>query len=461
MHQATCCLCSLLLAGPILLIVGLAFLGSARTDHRGNAIDEFNAKTADWNPKYYEEFKALGDSITFEFSTPFECLTQPTNSPLLLNATADTTDTLKDARDVARPLAPQYKFVDGAEFSFSGGGKAQAATKCTSGKYQHGIPMQYSLSSSNHTLTAAGANLPFNKFNVYQCDSRTGKLKLKDAPVATAAAAAPAAPASAGPKKHRKLQAAGDSQTQDNVRRCQATCQDRFFGTFNQHYGTCDRKLYLKELCWKVKRTGSGGWQVDKAFPLPGAGCFYNSDGNGGDPTFDFARYDSQPHGDVQVTVRSSHDPWLQYLAVTHGTGGFGLSKTDKVKIGMALIIIGGLLCFCWVQCCYFLCGMRGKNRPQQRPANPVAAYYYDATARYGGKYGYGGGTYGAGPPGTAAGFPVANAGYPGAAARGFYDPPGASFQPPPAQGYAPPAQGYPAAAKPSAPPAYPPPSYK
>ena len=453
-----------------MLIVGLAFLGSASTDHRGNAIDDFNAKTADWNPKYYEEFKALGDSITFDFSTPFECLTQPTNSPLLLNATADTTDTLKDARDVARPLAPQYKFVDGAEFSFSGGGKSHASTKCTSGKYQHGIPMQYSLSSGNHTLTASGSSLPFNKFNHYQCDSRSGKLNLKDAPLA--AAAAPTAAASAGPKKNRKLQAAGDSQTENNVKRCESTCTNRYLGTFNRHYGTCDTKLYLKELCWKVKRTDRGVWQVDKAYPLPGAGCFYSSDDSmmtmkSGDPNFDFALYGPQPHGNVQVTVWSSQDPWLQYLAVTHGTGGFGLSRTDKVKIGMALIIIGGLLCLCWVQTCYFLCGMRGKNRPQQRPKNPVAAYYYDATARYGGNYGYGG-TYGAGPPGTAAGFPVANAGYPRGAAQGLYDPPGVSFQPPPAQGYPPQAQGYPPQAqgypppaKPSAPPAYPPPTYK
>ena len=82
--------------------------------------------------------------------------------------------------------------------------------------------------------------------------------------------------------------------------------------------------------------------------------------------------------------VRSAHDPWLMYMAKTKGTGNFGMTQAQKFMMGLILLIVGGLLCLCWVKVCYFGRKMLSpKSRPEERPAGAIQGYYYDATARY------------------------------------------------------------------------------
>ena len=184
-------------------------------------------------------------------------------------------------------------------------------------------------------------------------------------------------------------QGSGGSQTEDT---CARQCSNDYHGTWipaaggQGSLGSCTVRLVLDDLCLKVKGgVGNGTLQVDNSYPAQGPGCFWNPPRS----SFASARYsmeqgsDKQTHG-VDFMVRSAHDPWLMYMAKTKGTGNFGMTQAQKFMMGLILLIVGGLLCLCWVKVCYFGRKMLSpKSRPEERPAGAMQGYYYDATARY------------------------------------------------------------------------------
>ena len=188
----------------------------------------------------------------------------------------------------------------------------------------------------------------------------------------------------------------GSSSSQDA---CVHECTNDYGGTWapatggQGSLGSCKVRLALDDFCLKVKinnetNNGTGeisSLEVDNSYPAQGMGCFWDPTHKG----FASARYsmeqdtDKQTHG-VNFMLRSSHDPWLMYMAKTKGTGSFGMTQAQKFMMGLILLIIGALLCLCWVKVCYFGRKMlSSKSRPEQRPAGAMQGYYYDATERF------------------------------------------------------------------------------
>ena len=83
---------------------------------------------------------------------------------------------------------------------------------------------------------------------------------------------------------------------------------------------------------------------LDSSLPVvPNAassyGCFYDKSSG----SFQTGKYKTgvPVYGDVDLTttVRYSRDAWLGYMRVTEGTGDFGMSKGQKLGIGIGLMV--------------------------------------------------------------------------------------------------------------------------
>ena len=402
----TCFMLFTLLAGPALIIAGGVTLASLRTDVRGLAIADFRKSVQGWESDYLKGFSSRGSLYVLAKAdnTQDRCgLPDPEvpGRPVIFNLTggAMPLDTMTDARaaeeDPPLMLSNQHKFFN--------------ASLLKSSRWTTNEPecsMQVALSTSppvdgtfpnSHLEVPVYRSAPLRCMRIEKTEessqrsgqsttrttykleslSKLAKHLPQNAIMSHAYAALPSS------------QGSGGSQTEDT---CARQCSNDYHGTWipaaggQGSLGSCTVRLVLDDLCLKVKGgVGNGTLQVDNSYPAQGPGCFWNPPRS----SFASARYsmeqgsDKQTHG-VDFMVRSAHDPWLMYMAKTKGTGNFGMTQAQKFMMGLILLIVGGLLCLCWVKVCYFGRKMLSpKSRPEERPAGAMQGYYYDATARY------------------------------------------------------------------------------
>ncbi|KXZ44462.1 hypothetical protein GPECTOR_67g302 [Gonium pectorale] len=199
-----------------------------------------------------------------------------------------------------------------------------------------------------------------------------------------------------------------------NFRNCRSNCEDYFGAQFSCNGGvyTCYlNNAYYNNYALKVKYSraadGTGSYVPDFTFPGLGGGAnampygfvrqFATGNFSGGPaagPVFQLRNITppnanglrTQP-GSFSITVRSSSDPWLSYMAATGGSGYFGVAKRTLVASGVVLVVVGCLGTLFWCLALFtawrLLCS---RHRPTSRPPG-VQGYAWDLANRYGGSY--------------------------------------------------------------------------
>ena len=396
----TACLALTLVAGPVLIIAGGLTLASAGTDTRGLKIADFRQSLASWESDFYEGVSSRG-ALYIAVTAPgtadrcglLEANIEPTpggtSSPVtVFNLTGGSlpADTMKDSRaaveDPPLVLPSQYKFSNTTLLKSSRWVSSEETCNMNFGLsyHHHNISMDNplentrvpayvtgTLSCQRHTKTTKDRNGDSHTVDVYQLDEFRTLSK--------------ALPANAFLNTESRPRTSSDSQ-QSNI--CADQCTGDYRGAWlNAGGGSCRVRLVLDDFCVKTTTGKTGALEVDNNFPAPGPGCFWDSG------KFQSAKYSLEQPSDVQthevnLLVRSSSDPWLKYLALTNGTGQFGMTQRQKAVMGLVLLILGALLCFCWFKAGYFCCKMLSpKTRPQERPQGAMQGYYYDVTQRY------------------------------------------------------------------------------
>ena len=386
----TACLALTLVAGPVLMIAGGLTLASASTDTRGLKIADFRQSVASWESDFYEGVSSRGAlyiSATAPDSVDRCGLPDGVDGVTVFNLTGGSlpADVMKDPRAAAEDpplvMGPQYKFSNSTLLRSSRWVSSEETCNMNFGLgYHHHntstepskntrVPAYVTgtLQCQRHTKTTKDQRGDSHTVDVYRLDDfRTLSKALPDN-------------ALLNPESRPRTSSQSQSQ---NI--CADQCTGDYRGVWsNAGGGTCRVRLVLDDYCVKTTTGKTGALEVDNNFPAPGPGCFWDSG------KFQSGKYSLEQASDVQshtvnLMVRSSSDPWLEYLALTQGTGNFGMTQRQKAVIGLVLLIIGALLCFCWFKAGYFCCKILSpKTRPQERPQGAVQGYYYDVTQGY------------------------------------------------------------------------------
>ncbi|KAK9805270.1 hypothetical protein WJX72_010121 [[Myrmecia] bisecta] len=342
-HSISSCLCLLLFAGPVLIIVGIVFLASSTTDTRAQRINDFYAYKATWGDNTavgYQGFKTAQFSARFAVEqAQGQAACSATNLALVgsadLQGGSATADTLKDS-GVTNDY-PQWKFA---------------------------LPLPASLSSAY----TSGCQLKAEIFDSPASNStRT--------PVASVAAVF------VDSRTYTRSDLGSCSSKKHSQTACYAdNCRSKYSGTYDSSKGVCTATVKLSGLCVKV--TPDAGqpftYHLNETTPATGDGCYWKA--NAFSPT-SYAASSGTPA--MVVYVRSAQDPYLKALAVTSGSLFFGLTQGQKRGIGLACLIIGLATLAFWVLVCIgCFKALRHARTQQQPPTGMVNGYFYNAAQR-------------------------------------------------------------------------------
>eukprot|EP01023_Acetabularia_acetabulum_P019639 TRINITY_DN2001_c0_g1_i1.p1 TRINITY_DN2001_c0_g1~~TRINITY_DN2001_c0_g1_i1.p1 ORF type:complete len:450 (+),score=71.44 TRINITY_DN2001_c0_g1_i1:178-1527(+) len=327
------CLCCLLFAGPVLIIVGVAVLASTSNDDRADRISQFNDLTAAWNQYGYQDFSTnTSFGVQFNFSN---CANagQVDGGPFILQGGASPPDDIESDSD--RVDFQQWK---------------------------------YSLPSfPTQSQSIGGCQLEVEFLRLNPDGSQQSSVGSAQAAVQT-------------------TRTTTVCQSNERTSTCSQRCSNNYGGSYNSFSRQCTYTDTLSGVCIKVDESAIGArdWTKNSQLPGQGTGCYWDSDSNFFDET------KTSRNGNVnsiQVMVRSARGPYLNFEFVTDGSGSFGLTIGQKIAIGISCIVIGLLFISVWVltiYCCCKMLGCCGGERPQAPPNNPVGQFYYGAANRYG-----------------------------------------------------------------------------
>jgi len=297
------CICCMMCIGPILILIGIIVLISAIKDSRGDKIKQYNAAVDKWTASARAEFAAA--QFVNNGASPPETL-----------GTVTTGDILKDDdKDIKSYQALKYQ-------STTGFGAYASGTVGTVGvQYTSDI----AASQDNGSPSSIAVTLPFSS---YRSTGTTGLSKsCTNSPTTTS------------------------SGSSDNRPLCSSVCAEDG-GTWDANANTCHFYRVASRFCLKVALSGST-WAAT-ATPGAGIGCLYKTQaGIKGD--WGIATTQQSSPGTtvdpsrVNIMIRSSADPYILASELTKGTYDFGLSRAQKIVIGIILIVIGVV-----ISCCVF-----------------------------------------------------------------------------------------------------------
>lgn len=98
--------------------------------------------------------------------------------------------------------------------------------------------------------------------------------------------------------------------------------------------GTCSYVSYLRSVCFVIARSSSnaGAWIQDPSYQS----CDY---------PFRAQRYEAVTKSQtIPFQMRANTDPWIVLQRLSQGTMDFGLTQSQQIALGIALIAIGGAL---------------------------------------------------------------------------------------------------------------------
>lgn len=191
------------------------------------------------------------------------------------------------------------------------------------------------------------------------------------------------------------LQVSGRTLITEAIPLVRATAQPMGKGLYNQ----CRLKkgTFLNGKCWVYSRLSriclqiaNEGSQWDFAYRMPqqnaSYGCVYDGrnwtstvykdlDLVPTDPTNEAAEHglnnavmQAVVFTDLEIVVRSVHDPYLKALEITEGTLDFGMTSDEERWLGIVLLVMSVMLAVPPACALFFHCRKRSKHRMAQRP---------------------------------------------------------------------------------------------
>ncbi|GFR50101.1 hypothetical protein Agub_g12246, partial [Astrephomene gubernaculifera] len=379
----TCCLCFILFAGPILIAVGAGILSQASRDQHGRNIASIQSAVDAWlnasSPNGWQQFQKLR---LFAEVAPGADAEYCKASSMELQADTVRGDVYQD------DAAPLFQETQQLRFVSPGISFISAASCQMQIRLLQLLPGR----TTNVTLVELTDIFYGSSYYSIQLDKAIG-----------------------GPYS---CPTTSDTCAYSNyAKSCAGNCQ-YFGGVFSCNNGgqfMCTKpSVFFDNLAVKVAYnttadTGpSGAYLPDMAVPGPGRGAnvlpagFSRTGAPGGYPGANSSSSSSMGFGSLfqvpnmgpsgppatfTLTVRSSADPWLTYMAVTEGSGRLGVPKRVLVGVGVLTLLVGctGTLFWCAVSVCVWrmLCS---RNRPTERPQG-MAGYAWDLANRFGGSY--------------------------------------------------------------------------
>ncbi|KNC49787.1 uncharacterized protein AMSG_06066 [Thecamonas trahens ATCC 50062] len=353
-RQIVGCICCCAIVGPILVLIGIIVLVSALKDTRGDKIKKYNAAVDKWNSQSRDELLAAQFTNTNSGAS---------GGAEVLGATT--------AVDVLRDDDKDLKSYEPLKYRTAGGFSFASATLGTSDIV---YTADISASQNGGPASTMSVGLTFGHYISRGQGSLSRSCQLTATSTSTGSS--------------RPL--------------CSQVCSDDG-GQWDSTTSTCRFYLRASDMCLKVTLSGSS-W-TPASVPGSGFGCLYkNQGGTKGD--WSISSYTSVSAGatitpsTVQLTIRSSDDPYILASDLTNGSYDFGLTRAQKIVIGIVLIVIGcvWMCCVCGGVYAIYMCFM-GNNRSGRFNNHKGGAYGNNNNNNNGGgAYNGGGGGYNHGP---------------------------------------------------------------
>eukprot|EP00758_Cryptobia_borreli_P013870 Tbor_TRINITY_DN5873_c0_g2::TRINITY_DN5873_c0_g2_i4::g.7140::m.7140 len=115
----------------------------------------------------------------------------------------------------------------------------------------------------------------------------------------------------------------------------------KYTGSGCQHKGqcgSCEYKVYIKDICAVASRKLSDPKRYIRDSSKESCNYPFTSTS--------FATT-TKKHSGIELSLRTSDDPYIALQRITRGTNNFGLSKGQKMSIGFACLGVGVLLIIC------------------------------------------------------------------------------------------------------------------
>jgi hypothetical protein len=336
-----CCVCLMLVAGPVCLLMGLSYIGDSTTDSRGMAIASFQTVVSDWS----DTDRALFDNHAFSIKLPSEVVARPLRKfedgdPLQEAAVADLGTKSVDGDTSWATWTPLFYKAQVTVPSVASLGQARGS----------GTPIEL------HDDTAGAAALWNDYADLVGC-----------APVSVDVT--PCSDTCTSTSR-RRSRSSGNSCTT-----CSSKCRGQG-GEMQTGTHACVRSLTLTEV--NLAASGSGAsWSFDGiAYTLPAHDTTDTSfHGRGSHNPRAGGTYTSAPGAcppapptvEVPLTIRSKSDPVVKaaettnYELTSSGAFDFGAWKTTAVVVSLCCFVpsLSGQT----IEVCYFL--LQGTRRPR------------------------------------------------------------------------------------------------
>lgn len=355
---AICGVCIMLISGPVLLIVGISYIGDATTDSRGMAIDSFKTAVNEWSTVDRAEFDNLDQVISVKMPgnisppPPLRKVENAGSDPLFQRAKGDV-----GAKD-----------VDG-DTSWATWEPLFYTSQVTVASY---ISERYNGAIELHDDTpGAGSSYSpawTDNGELVGCQDVTESVE----PCQTSCA-------SSGSRRRRS----------SACTTCRSKCSGRGGELQSDTSSTCIKRLTLTEVNLVAHKSSDSlhPWSFDGiAYTVPQLDTADSFQGashqppTGGTYTSAPGRCPLAPPGPpptsyVPLTVRSENDPVVKAAKATSfevtssGAFDFGNTQAENAAIGSTLVTIGGIITGlpCFVAFCMFkLIGNRRKNQHNQ-----------------------------------------------------------------------------------------------
>jgi hypothetical protein len=308
-----CCICMMLIGGPICLLVGVSYIGDATTDSRGMAIASFKSDVATWSATK----RGLFDDQTFSIKMPTDAGTRPlrkleAGDPQQDNLVGAGADLGSESVDGDTSWAAWTPLFYQAQVTVPGvGGAGGGPIELRSG------------SASTAAIWTDQAGLAKCKQDVVDVE--------------------PCAETCSSSRRRRRSGGSSSCTT------CSSRCSSAG-GNWDSAKHSCSRHLILTEV--NLVASGSpAAWVFSGlAYSLP-----EHADSSVAAPTHqpaDGGTYTTVPGScptpfvptPVPLTVRSENDPVVKAARLTDYTFDFGNTQAENATIGSTLVIIGMIL---------------------------------------------------------------------------------------------------------------------
>jgi len=326
------CICCMIFAGPICIIIGIVMFSNAASNPRGSSISQWNTALTNWNGPGKDSYSQFGQVNNISIGSDLD------NTSVLLIKDISAVDSLADTGQDFTNTWSQVRFKGQGKLLLP---KAfNLATKPTISVFVNGVKSLLSnlVLFKNTTFYPSDTSL---SCGYRQCTDRNGNT-------------VNCQPLQANPS-------------------CPSMCIN-IGGYWDYVALTCTISSYLTSLCVKVGYDTTTQGYILTTIPGSDYGCSYtakntgtnclSSNTNWSPSSFSCgpSNYSSISFNTVSIQVKDTNDPYVQASYITDGTYSFGPTASQYASTGLIFLIIGIVFLLPIIAFFVWLC-RRNKNQ--------------------------------------------------------------------------------------------------